>query len=601
MAAISTEPDLNETSCKKDFNLPLIKRDLLYATKQCQEMGLLQSAKWCAELSYSLQTTKPAPPVQIEEDPQDFLEEFDKYTLAKTFFDLREYERAAFFVDGCQSNKAFFLHMYANYLAGEKKKYDDLTDLIGPIQFKTIQNGSLKALRRDLEKRYNEGQCDGYALYLYGVVLKKLELLKPAKTVLVEALHKAPLHWGAWIELAGLVTDWEKLTSLNLPDHWMKEFFLAYTCVELQLNEEALKRYTALSEAGFQKSTFIISQIANGHHIIRTLDVAVELFSQLQKVDPYRLENMDTYSNLLYVKEMKAELSHLAHQVCEVDKYRVETCCVIGNYYSLRGQHEKAVLYFQRCLKLNPHYLSAWTLMGHEYMQMKNTPAATEAYRQAIEVNKRDFRAWYGLGQTYDILRMPFYSLYYYRQAQQVRPNDSRMLVALGESYERLDKIAEAKKCYWRAYSVGDVEGVALVKLARLHEKFNEEEKAASFYSKYVEQMETRGTADTEDHCQAYRYLARYHLKQNNFDEATNYAHKCCDHSETREEGKAILKEISTRRPSGETPHPSTHPSGLETDVGSITQGQNQISRTAGDVAGDILNRVTPMNLTFTP
>ena len=29
---------------------------------------------------------------------------------------------------------------------------------------------------------------------------------------------------------------------------------------------------------------------------------AVELFGQLQKVDPYRLENMDIYSDLLYVK-----------------------------------------------------------------------------------------------------------------------------------------------------------------------------------------------------------------------------------------------------------------------------------------------------------
>lgn len=580
--------------------MPDVKRDLLTATRQCREIGLLQSAKWCAELSYSLGNVKPSPS-RLEEDPQDFLEDFDKFTLAKSFFDLREYERAAFFVEDCQSSKAFFLHMYASYLAGEKKKYDDLTDLVGPIQFKTIQNGSLKALRVELEKKYNEGTCDGFALYLYGVILKKLELLKEAEKVLVESLHKTPLHWGAWIELATLVTDWDKLTGLSLPDHWMKEFFLAHTCVELQLNEEALKRYTALSEAGFLKSTYIISQIAHTHHNLRALDSAVKLFSQLQKVDPFRLENMDTYSNLLYVKDMKAELSHLAHHVCEVDKYKVETCCVIGNYYSLRAQHEKAVLYFQRCLKLNPHYLSAWTLMGHEYMEMKNTPAAIEAYRQAIEVNKRDFRAWYGLGQTYEILRMPFYCLYYYRQAQQLRPNDSRMLVALGESYERLDKIAEAKKCYWRAYSVHDIEGMALVKLARLHEKFNEEEKAASFYSKYVEQMETMGTADTEEQCQAYRYLARYHLKQNNFDEATNYAHKCCDHSETREEGKAILREISTRRPTGETPHSGpSRPPGLEGDGGSITQTQPQVSRTTGDAA-DVLNRVTPMNLTFTP
>ena len=32
------------------------------------------------------------------------------------------------------------------------------------------------------------------------------------------------------------------------------------------------------------------------------VDQAVSMFSQLQQVDPYRLDNMDTYSNLLYVK-----------------------------------------------------------------------------------------------------------------------------------------------------------------------------------------------------------------------------------------------------------------------------------------------------------
>ena len=47
------------------------------------------------------------------------------------------------------------------------------------------------------------------------------------------------------------------------------------------------------------------------------------------------------YSNILYVKEQFAALSHLAHRVASADKYRPETCCIIGNYYSLKGQHEK--------------------------------------------------------------------------------------------------------------------------------------------------------------------------------------------------------------------------------------------------------------------
>ncbi|XP_022080899.1 cell division cycle protein 23 homolog isoform X1 [Acanthaster planci] len=575
-----------------DINLSDVKRDLQKSITECSQRGLSQSVKWCAELSFALKSVKPTPLEQVE-DREDFLAEFDEYTLAKCYFDLREYDRAAHFTDKCQSQKVYFLHLYARYLGGEKKKYDEVADLTGPIQYKTMKNETLKALRIELSKKYTENKLDGFCLYLYGIVLKKLELLKDAENVLVEAVRLEPYHWGAWIELTSLVTDKDKLNSLAVPDLWIKEFFLARAYLELQLNEEALKKYTALSEAGFSKSTYIISQIAMAHHSVRDMNRAVELFGQLQKVDPYRLENMDIYSNLLYVKEMKAELSFLAHQVCEVDKYRVETCCVIGNYYSLRSQHEKAVLYFQRALKLNPHYLSAWTLMGHEYMEMKNTPAAIEAYRQAIELNKRDFRAWYCLGQTYEILRMPSYSLYYYRQAQQIRPNDSRMLVALGESYEKLEKMQEAKKCYWRAYSVGDIEGTALIKLAKLHEGQGEEEKAANFYTKYVEQSEAMGTGMVEEQCDAYRFLATYHLKRRNFEEASNYAHKCCEYTVTREEGKAIQTEISQLRAIEEAGSADSKDGG---DGGSITRQPLNISHDGGTSG-----QLSPMNLTFTP
>ena len=153
----------------------------------------------------------------------------------------------------------------------------------------------------------------------------------------------------------------------------------------------------------------------------------------MQEVDPYRVEGMDNYSNVLYVQELFAELSHLAHHLVSTDKYTPETCCVVGNYYSLKSMHNKAVVYFKRALKLNPRYLSAWTLMGHEYVEMKNPAAAIDAYRHAVDINPRDYRAWYGLGQTYEILQMPYYALYYYQQAVKLRPDDSRMWCAMGQ------------------------------------------------------------------------------------------------------------------------------------------------------------------------
>ncbi len=59
------------------------------------------------------------------------------------------------------------------------------------------------------------------------------------------------------------------------------------------------------------------------------------------KSAPVLMQGMDTYSNILYVKEQYVELSHLAHQAAISEKFRPETCCIIGNYYSLRGHHEK--------------------------------------------------------------------------------------------------------------------------------------------------------------------------------------------------------------------------------------------------------------------
>ncbi|KAM9288410.1 cell division cycle protein 23 homolog isoform 3-T3 [Morus bassanus] len=445
-----------------------------------------------------------------EEDARDL----DAYTLAKSYFDLKEYDRAAYFLRGCKSQKAYFLYMYSRYLSGEKKKDDETVDSLGPLEKGQVKNEALRELRVELSKKHKARELDGFGLYLYGVVLRKLDLVKEAIDVFVEAAHVLPLHWGAWLELCNLITDKEMLKFLSLPDTWMKEFFLAHIYTELQLIEEALQKYQSLIDAGFSKSTYIISQIAVAYHNIRDIDKALSIFNELRKQDPYRIENMDTFSNLLYVRSMKPELSYLAHNLCEIDKYRVETCCVIGNYYSLRSQHEKAALYFQRALKLNPRYLGAWTLMGHEYMEMKNTSAAIQAYR----------------------------------------PNDSRMLVALGECYEKLNQLVEAKKCYWRAYAVGDVEKMALVKLAKLHEQLNESEQAAQCYIKYIQDIYSCG--EIVEHLEvstAFRYLAQYYFKCKLWDEASACAQKCCAFNDTREEGKALLRQILQLRNQGET------------------------------------------------
>ena len=53
-------------------------------------------------------------------------------------------------------------------------------------------------------------------------------------------------------------------------------------------------------------------------------------FDNVQKADPYRLEEVDIYSNMLYVMEKRAKLGKLAHDYAEIDRNRAEVCCLIG-------------------------------------------------------------------------------------------------------------------------------------------------------------------------------------------------------------------------------------------------------------------------------
>lgn len=567
------------------FNLKEVKSDLLYAINECSQRGLLHTTKWLAELNYSLKNIK-LDAHDLTANISETCQEEDTYTLAKTYFDLKEYDRAAYFTKDCTSPKVRFLHLYSRYLSGEKKKVDDMTD----VPPDPMKNDNLKLLCTDLRKDHMASKLDGYGYYLFGVTLKKLQLTREATDVLVESIHKEPMHWGTWLELAALITDREKLESLYLPEHWMKYFFMAHMYLELQLIDEGLALYCQLQSMGFQKNGYVLAQTAIAVHYRRDVDNAIETFKKIIEEDPYCLDNMDTYSNLLYVKEMKVELAYLAHRATEIDKYRLETCCIVGNYYSLRADHQKAVMYFHRALKMNPQYLSAWTLLGHEFMEMKSTNGAIHSYRQAIEVNRRDYRAWYGLGQTYEILKMPFYGLYYYKQAQLLRPHDSRMVLALGEAYEKQDKIQDALKCYYKACNVGDIEGMALLKLATLYEKLGEHEHAAAAYTDFV--MDEFRSVDRTELSHAYKYLTQYHLKREQLDLANHFAQKCLQFDETKEEAKALLRTIAEKRAEriGEI-------SMVVDDMNETDPVIEQRSRTDATPG----SQLSPMNLSFTP
>ncbi|XP_065175503.1 cell division cycle protein 23 homolog [Sycon ciliatum] len=536
----------------KEFSLRDVLLELREASVELSQCGLVNSAKWAAEQACSLADTVDMP-VDAQPLPRHdvaFWKDWDKYSMAKTYFDLKEFRRAAHFLRQCQSSKARFLRLYSLYLGGEKTKE---VPVFSQTSTSKAVNAELNKIRDELTQLESSSQLDGYCCYLFAIVLDQLSLSQEAIPYLVKAVTQCPMLWAAWHKLAVLLPSVSAVSDYQLPSHWMVQFFTIDLHKEKQSDQ--LQSICSALQADVPElvsNPFVNTAMAMAYYDQRDFAHCSAIFNEVRQADPCRLDFVDTYSNMLYVNGMDGELSRLAHHCVMIDRYRPETCFVIANYYSIRGDHTKAISYFQRSLKLDSGFLSSWTLLGHEYMEVKNVSGAIECYHTATTLNPRDYRAWYGLGQTYEVLSVPRYALYYFAKAQQLKPNDARMLQAVGESYSACQQKDYAKKCFLRAVDLSKGDGPnAVYQLAKLHQDLGEVEDAALRFVQVVEEQESGSQSYMEtDVLDAVSFLAEYFLKKCSYEKASEYSQRCLMFDETREQGRFFLKEIADRRKS---------------------------------------------------
>lgn len=274
------------------FNVPLwqIRHDIQLTHIECRKRGLAHTAAWLAELKIGLDPTMVSNSQNTPSTSTDAVaatasaatadaltdamkqcyvdgiaeKERDVYDLARTYFDLREYDRAAHIIRNAQSPVPRFLHFYSMYMSKEKKRLDNMTDKANLTESGHCRD--LSDLMVTLRNLYSKRKLDGYCLYLYGIVLKKLDLKDLAATVLIESINAVPTLWCSYLELIPLLSDKDEIYSVNIPNHWMKGIFLAHAHVELLLSDKGIKLYNELQRAGFKNSTYMVAQIGKAFH-----------------------------------------------------------------------------------------------------------------------------------------------------------------------------------------------------------------------------------------------------------------------------------------------------------------------------------------------
>lgn len=579
-------------------NLAGIRIELYKASLQLTNLHLYHAAKWCSEALRGLPEDKLVvyPSVDILEGESQEIRNNDisSFILAKSYFSCKEFDRAALVLQDCRGASALFLRCYAKYISVDKKATEEtdgsinvgLVNELEDPKSSTIDslNSKLTKIILDIDKYHQKNDQNAFLLYLVGLIYNKKKKPSLARQNLFRSLELFPYNWSCWQELIASLHTFEeaihfvqkvKNSKLAISTNIMFQFFEIIILQQFYQQSPLLVENLSKLFAVFPNFNFLkVQQFLISYHNLDYYKAEI-IFDDILVNDPLRLDDLDTYSNMLYVMEKRSKLSFFAQFSSQIDKFRPETCCIVANYHSMKGEHEKAIMYYQRALSLNKNCLSAWTLMGHEFVELKNSHAAIESYRRAVDTNSKDFRAWYGLGQAYEVLDMHLYALYYYQRATSLQPLDKRMWQALGNCYEKTDKLEDARKSFLKALNIDNInyqdqdssdphkrsnliegqdyngstriyEPHICYRLAIISEKLSDIEQTFKYMKLCFEQEAEWGVSDETS--KARLWLAKHSLRNRRFEDAYELA-KDLNHNNAHdiEDARSIAREARNR------------------------------------------------------
>jgi len=198
--------------------------------------------------------------------------------------------------------------------------------------------------------------------------------------------------------------------------------------------EDALSIFQSLP-LSHQNSGWVVCQIARCYFEMNNYGEADVYYSQVRKVEPYRLEGMEYYSTVLWHLRKNVELAALAKELVGIDKTTSEAWVAVGNCFSLQKENDLAIKFFQRAAQVSPWCAYAYTLCGHEYVTKDELEKAAGCYRHAIVLDPRHYNAWFGLGMVYFRQDQWGLSLYHFDKACKINPMSSVLRCQVGKCF----------------------------------------------------------------------------------------------------------------------------------------------------------------------
>ncbi|XP_063045080.1 cell division cycle protein 27 homolog [Engraulis encrasicolus] len=199
---------------------------------------------------------------------------------------------------------------------------------------------------------------------------------------------------------------------------------------------------------------WVLNQIGRAHFELAEYTQAERIFSEVRRIESYRVEGMEIYSTTLWHLQKDVSLSALSKDLTDMDKNSPEPWCVAGNCFSLQREHDIAIKFFTRAIQVDPSFAYAYTLLGHELVLTEELEKALGCFRNAIRLNTRHYNAWYGLGMIYYKQEKFNLAEIHFKKALSINPQSSVLLCHIGVVQHALKKSDHALETLNRAIGI---------------------------------------------------------------------------------------------------------------------------------------------------
>lgn len=164
----------------------------------------------------------------VEMEMEDDILDEDEFQLARSYFDVKEFDRVVHTLKLARGKRAVFLRTYAAYLvchfaftihalgtwlmikSADRKAQEALPHFLDTKEERYALYPSLNPLILELAE-----ETDPYLLYLRGIMLMRLDQREAAVTCFVESVEQKPYNWSCWSQMAQLTKSADMVRSLH--------------------------------------------------------------------------------------------------------------------------------------------------------------------------------------------------------------------------------------------------------------------------------------------------------------------------------------------------------------------------------------------------